>query len=110
MPGGNFDDELTIDGNNHVTPQGPLTLASGDTDIKVYAWVTQDMGKGAGAACSGEKSYSSMPTNKRWVASSSLDNYGDFVPGPALGTGMTISRSNGHYPVVHWWSETIILK
>ena len=43
MPGSNFDDVLSIDSNGRVVPQGPLGLPSGATDIKVYAWVTQQV-------------------------------------------------------------------
>ena len=106
MPGGNFDDVLTISGG-HVVAQGPLSLPSGSTDVSVYAWVMQRQTSGDSAAFTGERNYSSPPS--RWVADSSKDDYGTFVPGPAMGTAVAIYKLGGKTQVF-WWSEDIRLQ
>jgi hypothetical protein len=108
MPGSNFDDMLSISGG-HVVPPGPLGLANGETDIKVYAWVTQHKSDGTSAACAAEKSYSNIPSDHRWKADSSMDNYGTFVAGSAVGTAMAIFKKNNQMQV-YWWSEDIQLQ
>jgi hypothetical protein len=44
MPGGRFDDELTINDHGCLTPAGPLDLAAGETVQRLDVWIFQGRG------------------------------------------------------------------
>ena len=114
MPGSNFADRLTIDAKGRVSPQGPLILDDGETLVEVYAWVTQSKKNGPGAFCTAEGKLSGVkyPNGQPvWTTEQGEDDKGSFVPGMAIGTGVTIAGTeNGDVDRVFWWIESVTLE
>ena len=107
MAGGNFHDNLKIDHDGHLLPSGPLTQVAGETGTEVYVWVMQAHGSGAGAFVQCEAVPS--PDGSAWITDkSTVENKGQFVPGPAVGQGMATAMLNGA-TTVFWWSESLEL-
>lgn len=114
MPGSNFADRLTIDAKGCVSPHGPLILDDGETLVEVYAWVTQSKKNGPGAFCTAEGSFEDVlhqNGQSTWTTKQGDDDKGSFVPGMAIGTGVTIARTEkGDDTRVFWWIEAVTLE
>jgi hypothetical protein len=98
MPGGRFDDELTINDHGCLTPAGPLALAPGETPVRLDVWVFQE-----GGACVAVQH--DFPNSSRWTANPDpkADHTGaKFMPGAATGMALLVYTAAGQTKTFQW--------
>ena len=116
MPAGKWDLRQHIHDGYVVYPTGPISLAPGETLVRVEAWVMQQR---TGAVQMTFHSYANtIPTN--WIADKvwypkapntsppTFPARGPFRSGPALGTAVAIGELNGQ-PTYYWWTQEVDL-
>jgi hypothetical protein len=102
MAGGNFDEILFIFAGRIQWPQGPLTLDPNEVPRYVEAWVVQ---ANTGAAQSFIGTFPPNPPWNRWITNANHYHWGNFQPGPALGTALVWGRIGGLATQFLWTDE-----
>jgi hypothetical protein len=132
--GGNFAKKLDIDADgNLLAAKGPLDASDDNINIKLYAYVYQELPDGSGAVFTAELNEQGITNLAGTLASlgESADQWiipraktgtaeqdgqpeqeGTFQPGPATGVAFTIARTpdeENPKTTVTWWAESVKL-
>src|SRR3954447_3828999 len=111
MPGSQFDDVVTIAGQD-IVATGPLRQFNGvlpkGTTREVYVWLVQSKAGEPGVFVQTK----GIPDgDAKWTTKGQpSDKEGKLEPGPALGLAVEITTEPGGEPKVHFWSEMISLQ
>ena len=108
--GASFDDVLTIDKHECLSPAGPTGLTPGETMVRLDVWVFQKGDDGRGACVA----FKPGPfQGERWTTNPDPhDNHFGlgFRPGEATGMGLMVWKSAGGETIVDQWSKKLQLK